>query len=130
MIAYLFPLHVGCAVISVSLFTWRGIMMWIGQPLKSRFLRRTLPDSVDTLFLSAGIIMVAILEVSPLDSHWLLAKIAGLLAYIVLGAVALTYGRGKLLKRSCFILALSVFAYVVAVARTAEVVPWQNMLNL
>lgn len=74
--------------------------------------------------------MAVILQVSPLDSHWLLAKITGLLVYIVLGAVALTYGRGKLLKRICFMLALAVFAYVVAVAHTAQVAPWQNILSL
>ncbi|ATX80176.1 putative membrane protein SirB2 [Mariprofundus aestuarium] len=130
MISILFPVHAGCALISVSLFIWRGAMMWIGRPLKNSFLRRTLPDSVDTVFLTSGILMAFVLEISPLDSHWLAAKIGGLLAYIVLGAVALKYGRRKWLKRTCFIAALCVFAYVATVARTMQVLPWQNLFNI
>jgi len=128
MISILFPVHAGCAVISIALFIWRGFMMWIGKPLKARFLRRTLPDSVDTVFLFSGIAMAFILEISPLDSHWLAAKIGGLLAYIVLGAVALKYGRSRVVKRFSFIAALCVFAYVVAVARTMQVMPWHGLI--
>lgn len=127
MISILFPLHTGCALISLSLFIWRGLMMWIGRPLKLHFFRRTLPDSVDTVFLASGIGMAFLLEISPLDSHWLAAKICGLLAYIVLGAVALTYGRSRWLKRTSFIAALCTFAYVVAVARTMQMMPWQQL---
>ncbi|ATX81519.1 putative membrane protein SirB2 [Mariprofundus ferrinatatus] len=126
MISVLFPVHTGCALISISLFVWRGVMMWIGRPLKVRFFRRTLPDSVDTVFLFSGIGMAFILGISPLDSHWLAAKIGGLLAYILLGAVALKYGRRRVVKRSCFVAALCVFAYVVAVARTTNAMPWQG----
>jgi len=128
LILILFQVHTACAVISLLLFVWRGVAMWGRRPLKQRFLRRTLPDSVDTLFLFSGIIMAFLLGFSPLESHWLAAKIAGLLLYIVLGAVALKYGRGMLLKRICFIAALLVFAYVAAVARTKHLMPWQLLL--
>ena len=123
MISILLPLHAACALLSISLFIWRGVMMWIGRPLKSRFLRRVLPNTIDTLFLAAGIIMAFLLGVSPLASSWLAAKIGGLLLYIVLGAIALKYGRGKLVKRSCFIAALVVFAYVVVLAGGMQVWP-------
>lgn len=98
-------------------------MMWIGRPLKHRFLRRTLSDTIDTLFLASGIIMAFLLDISPLDSHWLATKIGGLLLYIVLGAVALKYGRGKLVKRGCFIAAVATFAYLVLLARGMVAVP-------
>ncbi|NWF36601.1 SirB2 family protein [Mariprofundus sp. KV] len=124
MISILFPIHAGCAVISISLFLWRGVMMWVGRPLKSRFLRRTLPDSVDSLLLAAGIIMAFLLDISPLDSHWLAAKIGGLLLYIVLGAVALKYGRGRVVKRGCFIAAVATFAYLMLLARGMVAVPF------
>lgn len=111
-------------MISISLFLWRGVMMWVGRPLKSRFLRRTLPDSVDSLLLAAGIIMAFLLDISPLDSHWLAAKIGGLLLYIVLGAVALKYGRGRVVKRGCFIAAVATFAYLMLLARGMVAVPF------
>ncbi len=124
MISVLLPVHAGCALISLSLFIWRGLAMWIRRPVKNRFLRRTLPDAVDTVFLSTGILMAFLLGISPLESHWLAAKIVGLLIYIILGAVALKYGRSMWIKRSCFIAALCVFAYVVAVARTMDPIPF------
>ncbi|GAV19484.1 hypothetical protein MMIC_P0418 [Mariprofundus micogutta] len=98
--------------------------MWIRRPLKHRFLRRTLPDSVDTAFLLTGIVMAFLMGISPLESDWLAAKIVGLLTYIVLGAVALKYGRRVWIKRSSFIAALCVFAYVVSVARTMDPTPF------
>ena len=124
MISILLPVHAGCALISLSLFIWRGLAMWIRRPLKKRFLRRTLPDSVDTVFLTTGILMAFLLGISPLESDWLAAKIVGLLIYIVLGAVALKYGSSMRIKRSSFIAALCVFAYVVAVARTMDPTPF------
>jgi len=125
MISLLLPVHIACACISVMLFIWRGIAMWLNKPVKQRLLRRVLPDSVDTLFLASGIVMAFLLGISPLESDWLAAKLAGLLLYIVLGAVALTHGRNRWLKRGCFVAALGVFAYIIAVASHAvNPLPW------
>ena len=125
MISSILPLHAACALISIALFIWRGLAMWLNRPLKNRFLRRVLPDSVDTLFLASGIVMTFLMGLSPLESQWLAAKIGGLLIYIILGAIALNYGRSMWLKRGSFIAALCVFAYVLAVAtRTVSPLPW------
>jgi len=123
MISMLLPVHVGCALISISMFIWRGIAMWIRQPIKHPFLRRTLPDSVDTLFLFTGVMMAFLLGVSPLEADWLAAKLVGLLMYTLLGFVALRSGN-IVVKRSGFIAALCVFAYIVAVAHTKSPLPW------
>jgi len=123
MISMLLPVHVGCALISLALFIWRGLAMWIGRPVKQRFFRRTLPDSVDTLFLITGVVMAFLFGVSPLESGWLAAKIVGLLLYVFLGVVALKSGRAGL-KRGSFIAALCLFAYVVAVAHTKNPLLW------
>ncbi len=98
--------------------------MWIDRPLTSRLFRRTLPDSVDTLFLISGIGMAFVLGVSPLESGWLAAKIIALLIYIGLGEVALRFGSSSWMKRCCFVAAIVVFVYIVAVAKTMEIVPW------
>jgi len=124
MISVLLPVHISCALISLSLFIWRGIMVWLKRPLKTRLLRRVLPDSVDTLFLASGIIMAFLMGISPLESTWLAAKIVGLLVYIVLGAIALNYGRSAWIKHVSFVAALCVFAYVVAVAKAMDPLPW------
>lgn len=124
MISILLPIHASCALISIALFIWRGMMMWIGKPVKNRFLRRTLPDGVDTVLLTAGILMAFILGISPLDSPWLAAKIAALLAYIAFGAIALNYGRSRVVKRFSFVVALGLFGYLILVARSMQAWPF------
>jgi uncharacterized membrane protein SirB2 len=124
MIQYLLPLHVICIAISLLLFVWRGLRMWTGKPLATQLWRRTVPDKVDTLLLASGIGMAFLLGISPLDSGWLAAKIGGLLAYISLGVVALKANLNPRLKRCCFIAALGMFAYIIAVARSMNPMPW------
>ncbi len=124
MIQYLLPLHVFCIVISLLLFIWRGLSMWVDKPLTTLLWRRTVPDKVDTLLLASGIGMAFVLGISPLDSSWLAAKIGGLLAYILLGVVALKDTLNPRLKRCCFIAALGMFAYIIAVARSMSAMPW------
>ncbi len=124
MIQYLLPLHVTCIVISLLLFIWRGLRMWTGKPLEAQLWRRTMPDNVDTLLLASGIGMAFLLGISPLDSGWLAAKIGGLLAYVSLGIVALKGNINPRLQRCCFIAALGMFAYIIAVARTMSPMPW------
>ena len=124
MMSLLLMLHIVCALVSITLFIWRGARMWINRPLSSRLFRRSLPDTVDTLFLVSGISMAFVLGVSPLESGWLAAKIIALLIYIGLGEMALRFGSTNWLKRVCFIAAILVFGYIVGVAKTMEVVPW------
>jgi uncharacterized membrane protein SirB2 len=49
---------------------------------------------------------------------WLTAKVVALVAYIVLGAVALKYGRTKAVRSVALVAAILTFAYIVAVAVT------------
>jgi len=97
--------------------------MWIEQPLTNKYYRRILPDSVDAVLLFSGISLTLVLDYSPLEQAWLAAKIGGLLVYIVCGAIALKYGGNLLVKRMFFIAALCMVTYIVAVARTLQVLP-------
>jgi uncharacterized membrane protein SirB2 len=49
---------------------------------------------------------------------WLTAKIVALVAYILLGSVALKYGRTKTVRAAAYAGALATFGYIVAVAVT------------
>jgi uncharacterized membrane protein SirB2 len=49
---------------------------------------------------------------------WLTAKVVALVAYIVLGAVALKYGRTRGIRTAALAGALATFGYIVAVAVT------------
>jgi uncharacterized membrane protein SirB2 len=100
--------------------------MWTmrGSPiLTSRWIRIT-PHVVDTVLLTSAIALAVLIEQYPLVDAWLTAKFFGLLAYIVLGMIALQPRRAPALRFSAFCGALLVFAYIVSVAMTKSVLPY------
>lgn len=110
--------HVGSAAASLSLFITRGIwMMWTPERLQRGWVK-IVPHVVDTVLLASAIGLVwqlggfAALRTQP----WLVAKIVALLAYIVLGSIALKRGRTMRTRVVAFIVAVAVFGYIVAVA--------------
>jgi uncharacterized membrane protein SirB2 len=54
----------------------------------------------------------------PLSTAWLTAKIAGLLAYIVLGMFAMSAKVPRTWQVASFIAAMSTYAWIYSVART------------
>ena len=58
----------------------------------------------------------------PFAQGWLTAKFLGLLAYIVLGALALKRAKSKAARVRFLVLALLSYAYIVSVALTKN--PW------
>lgn len=115
--------HVGTVYVTLALFVLRGLWMVLDSPRLTQRWVRIVPHVNDTLLLTAAIGMLVVAGLNPLDQPWLIAKIVGLLAYIVLGSVALKRGRTKPIRVMAFIAALGVFAYIVAVAVTKQVLP-------
>lgn len=126
MSAYLFvkSLHVLCAALTLVSFTTRGIWMWRESELLQRRWVRVAPHIVDTLLLGSAAVLAVITHQYPGPAAWLNAKIAGLLAYIALGMIALRRGRPMRVRRGAFVAALCVFAYIVLVARTRQPLPF------
>ena len=60
------------------------------------------------------------LQLNPLTTPWLAAKISGLLLYIGLGVVALRTGRPLALRIGAWLAALLVFGWIVSVAITKD----------
>jgi uncharacterized membrane protein SirB2 len=81
---------------------------------------RTLPHIIDTVLLGSAVGLAWLLQLNPLATPWLAAKIAGLLAYIGLGLVALKPGRPRALRAATWVAALLCFAQIVAVAITKQ----------
>lgn len=116
-------LHALTVVITLALFLLRAVWMLLDSPrLQARWLK-IVPHVNDTALLAAAIAMLVVGGLNPLEHPWILAKIIGLLAYIGLGTVALKRGRSKATRIKALIAALGVFAYLIAVAVTKQVVP-------
>jgi uncharacterized membrane protein SirB2 len=95
-----------------------------GSPLLHNRIVKTVPHVNDTVLLLAAIWTAAILGQYPFVDAWLTAKILGAIAYILLGAVALSYGPTRGIRIAALIGAIACFAYVVRVAITKNPLPF------
>jgi len=77
---------------------------------------------IDTVLLASALVMVVWSHQYPFAQNWLTAKLFALIVYIGLGTVALKRGNTKRVRAAAFIGALLVFAYIVKVAVTRQVV--------
>lgn len=109
-------LHVTCVVLSIAGFTLRGVWMLSGSPLLGHRLTRVLPHVVNSVLLLSAIAMAVMIGQYPFVAGWVTAKVVGLLAYIVLGAIALRRGRTRTLRAVAFVAALAVYGWIVSVA--------------
>jgi uncharacterized membrane protein SirB2 len=113
-------LHMGCAATSATLFLARGAAMWRGAAWPHAL--RALPHLVDTVLLGSAVTLAVWSGQSPLAQPWLAAKLGALLAYIVLGSIALKRGRTPAVRRAALLAALCALLYIVLVAVTRQ--PW------
>lgn len=115
-------LHLATIAVTLALFLLRGVwMMRESSRLQARWVR-IVPHINDTLLLASGIGLAMLIGQYPLVHGWLTAKFFALIAYIVLGTIALKRGRTRGVRIAAWIAALAVFAYMLAVARAHA--PW------
>lgn len=111
-------LHVACVVLSGAGFLLRGGWMLTGNRLLRHPLTRRLPHVIDTLLLASAIALAVLLRQYPFVAPWVTAKVLGLLAYIVLGVIALRRGPSLAVRSVALAGALLTFAWIVSVALT------------
>lgn len=111
-------LHITFVALSGLLFLVRGIWMLRDSPRLQQRWARIAPHVIDTLLLASAIGLAVWSHQYPGQMPWLTAKVAALVAYIVLGTIALKRGRTKGVRTAAFVGALACFAYIVAVAVT------------
>ncbi len=116
--------HITCVVISGSLFIYRfaRLRMRPEQPLAKAL--KVLPHVNDTVLLACAIGMLVLVGLDPLTTPWLLAKIVALIGYIVLGAFCMRSLPGSRAQAISFVAAISVFAYILLVALTKQIIPF------
>lgn len=108
--------HVSCVILSGCGFVLRGVWMLADSPLLRQRWVKVFPHVVDTALLASAIALAIISSQYPLAQSWLTAKVIGLIAYIVCGAIALKRGKTKKVRAVFFVVALLIFAYIVLVA--------------
>jgi len=121
--------HLALAITAISGFIVRGYWMLTESARLSARATRIAPHVIDALFLLTGIAMVYLLSLPVLQTPWLLAKFAGLAAYIVLGAIALRRGPTMQVRLLAFVGALSAFAYIAGAALSKSPLSWLSFLT-
>ncbi|HSG23744.1 MAG TPA: SirB2 family protein [Azonexus sp.] len=111
-------LHVTCVALSGLGFCLRAWWMLRDSPMLSQRLARIAPHVIDSLLLGSAITMAVMSRQYPFLQPWLTAKFFGLLAYILLGMMALKRGKTKAIRTRFLVLALLSYAYIVSVALT------------
>ena len=116
--------HITCVVLSGAGFALRGAWALAGSPLARARLTRVLPHVVDSCLLLSAIALAWMAGQSPFVQGWLTAKVAGLLAYIGLGMLALKPGRAMAVRAGAFVAALATFSWIVSVALSKNPAGW------
>lgn len=120
--------HVSLAILSISGFLLRAYWMSQDSPKLKQRVVRVLPHVVDAAFLVSGIGLVLSLQLQLMQSPWLVAKLAALVAYVVLGSIALKRGRTLRIRLIVLVFAVLSFAYIVGVAISKSPASWFAML--
>lgn len=115
-------LHIACVILSISGFCLRGLLLMQKSALARRRVFKILPHANDSLLLAAALALMVKLEQYPFIDGWLTAKVFGLIAYIILGAVAFSTYRPPRMRLLAGLAAVTVFSWIVSVALTKN--PW------
>lgn len=111
-------IHIGAVLLSGSLFLIRVIghnLLNSKWPMASPI--RYLVWTVDTILLTAALMLMTIIQQFPFVDSWLTMKLVLLVAYIVVGWWAFRSARKKV-RIICSIAALATFLFIITVART------------
>ena len=109
--------HIACAILTITLFVLRGSLTLANSAWQQNVVLRYLPHAVDTVLLTTALMLTTVIQQYPFAVGWLTAKVVLLVAYIVLGSIALKRGRTRRVRVVAFVAALATVAFLVSVAR-------------
>jgi len=112
-------------LLSGLLFLTRGLLVQTGQQrCAMSSLARYASYGIDTVLLTAALMLVTILPGALFANHWLTLKLALLVAYVLAGTLALKRARTPRARTFFFIAALAVYAIMIGIARAHHPLGW------
>ena len=127
MITFYLPIktvHIVSVLASGGLFALRGLLLLNGRAWAMSAPMRYLSYSIDTVLLTAALMLATLLPSGVFANGWLTVKLALLVVYVVLGSFALKRGNTLNIRWICYIAALTVYAFMLSVARTHQPLGW------
>jgi len=114
--------HIWSVIVSGGLFFLRGLALLWGREKAPARVAMSMPVkltsyTIDTVLLTAALMLMTILQQYPFIDHWLTVKVLLLVVYVALGISAFRFSetRGKLV--AFWGAGLLVFLFIVSVAR-------------
>jgi uncharacterized membrane protein SirB2 len=122
--------HVAAVLSSGLLFFLRGLLLQLGANRIAMFAPlRYLSYGIDSILLTAALMLATMLPSAMFVNGWLLAKLLLLPVYIVLGSFALKRARTPVARLACFLGALAIYATMAGIARAHHPAGWAWLLG-
>lgn len=112
--------HITCVVLSGALFLLRGSGVLAGARWPMLLPVRIASYSIDTVLLTAALMLLTILPGGVFANGWLTVKLVLLIVYIVLGSFALKRAKARSAKAGYFTAAVATYLFMYSIARTHD----------
>lgn len=117
--------HVAAVLCSGAIFLLRGLLVQAGrQTIVMAAPVRYLSYGVDTVLLTAALMLLTILPGAMFANGWLTMKVVLLVAYVGLGTFALKRGRTPKVRAACYVAALLVYVTIIGIALAHHPLGW------
>ena len=112
--------HIAAVAASGALFFLRGAAVQLGAEWAMAAPLRYLSYTIDSVLLTAALMLATMLHQYPFVDAWLTVKILLLVLYIVLGILALRRARSPGMRLASWLGALAIFGLIISVARAHD----------
>ena len=114
-------LHLTAVALSIILFILRFVWSQFNPDFLQKKWVKIVPHVIDTVLLGSALWLCTIISQYPFVDGWVTFKVIGVLAYIIMGMLALKWGRTVTMKWVGFIGALAWLAVTAKIAITKQV---------
>ena len=117
--------HIAAVSASGSLFALRGALVQARRPVWAMAApMRYLSYTIDTVLLTAALMLLTILPGAMFSNGWLTTKLVLVVTYVVLGTFALRRGRTPRVRAACYLAAMLVFVTIIGIAIAHHPLGW------
>ena len=121
--------HVFAVLASGGLFALRGLLLHLGGGgVAMAWPLRFGSYAIDTVLLTAALMLFTILPHAVFANGWLALKLVLLPVYVALGSFALKRGQTARLRVACWLAAIAVYAAMLGIARAHHPLGWWRLI--
>ena len=122
--------HVAAVLASGALFALRGLFVQFrGGGLAMALPVRFASYAIDTVLLTAALMLFTLLPHAVFANGWLALKLLLLPVYVLLGTFALRRGRTPRARLAAWLAAVAVYATMLGIARAHHPLGWWQLLG-